>query len=257
MNLCGYMEVGIAILNFTQSTSNIYRNLLLVLANQSLPLNGSQNASTESDNQSKPAETVATDTFDLKTDPPEISRNSLDSRLEKTKKSNKPETRLGCAQIVLTGSGEERDYCGNSLNTQGKYLYLIISNPPKKVTCASLCNKGCASNCSHCECNCSCKWLSYLCHQEMKWCRKNKVSNASLFPMYNQMCHFDMKSLYFYSLMSFHTCIFAKGYARCATVSGINSWMPHHQCVTVGYGNSFHNFITVSSELSQILAVTF
>ncbi|OIT38050.1 PREDICTED: protein ABHD17B [Nicotiana attenuata] len=53
--------------------------------------NGSQKASTESDNQSKPAETVATDTFDLKTDPPEISRNSLDSRLEKTKKSNKPE----------------------------------------------------------------------------------------------------------------------------------------------------------------------
>ncbi|XP_009598922.1 uncharacterized protein LOC107766786 [Nicotiana tabacum] len=52
---------------------------------------GSQKASTESDNQSKPAESCATDTFDLKTDPPEISRNSLDSRLEKTKKSNKPE----------------------------------------------------------------------------------------------------------------------------------------------------------------------
>ncbi|XP_059293347.1 uncharacterized protein LOC132046661 isoform X2 [Lycium ferocissimum] len=53
--------------------------------------NGSQKESTEPDNQSKPAESGATDTFDLKPDLPEISRNSLDSRLEKTKKSNKPE----------------------------------------------------------------------------------------------------------------------------------------------------------------------
>ncbi|XP_055803009.1 uncharacterized protein LOC129872156 [Solanum dulcamara] len=53
--------------------------------------NGPQKESTESDNQSKPAESGTTDTFDLKPDLPEISRNSLDSRLEKTKKSNKPE----------------------------------------------------------------------------------------------------------------------------------------------------------------------
>lgn len=53
--------------------------------------NGLQKTSTESDNQSKPAESGATDTFDLKPDLPEVSRNSLDSRLEKTKKSNKPE----------------------------------------------------------------------------------------------------------------------------------------------------------------------
>ncbi|KAM3285953.1 alpha/beta hydrolase domain-containing protein 17B [Capsicum chacoense] len=52
---------------------------------------GLQKASTECANQSKPAESGTTDTFDLKTDLPEISRNSLDSRLEKTKKSNKPE----------------------------------------------------------------------------------------------------------------------------------------------------------------------
>ncbi|KAH0697334.1 hypothetical protein KY290_015198 [Solanum tuberosum] len=63
-------------------------NFVLGLGKPKPAANGPQKASTESENQSKPAESGATDTFDLK---PEISRNSLDSRLEKTKKSNKPE----------------------------------------------------------------------------------------------------------------------------------------------------------------------
>ena len=45
----------------------------------------------ESDNQSKPTEPGPSDTFELGADLPEVSRNSLDSRLEKSKKPNKPE----------------------------------------------------------------------------------------------------------------------------------------------------------------------
>ncbi|TMX00164.1 hypothetical protein EJD97_001285 [Solanum chilense] len=67
------------------------KKFVLSLGKPKPAANGPQKASTESENQSKPAESGTTDTFDLKPDLPEISRNSLDSRLEKTKKSNKPE----------------------------------------------------------------------------------------------------------------------------------------------------------------------
>ncbi|XP_062107420.1 uncharacterized protein LOC133818519 [Humulus lupulus] len=45
----------------------------------------------ESESQIKPSEAGSSDTFELATDLPEISRNSLDSRLEKSKMPNKPE----------------------------------------------------------------------------------------------------------------------------------------------------------------------
>ncbi|XP_071693438.1 uncharacterized protein [Rutidosis leptorrhynchoides] len=57
--------------------------------------NGSKKPATaEVENQKKASESGTTsnpDTIELKPDPPEVSRNSLDSRLEKSKKSNKPE----------------------------------------------------------------------------------------------------------------------------------------------------------------------
>ncbi|KAG8373747.1 hypothetical protein BUALT_Bualt11G0057100 [Buddleja alternifolia] len=54
-------------------------------------VNGSITASLNSDSTNKPAESNATDTFEMQPDVPEISRNSLDSRLDKSKKANKPE----------------------------------------------------------------------------------------------------------------------------------------------------------------------
>ncbi|KAK6128507.1 hypothetical protein DH2020_037753 [Rehmannia glutinosa] len=55
-------------------------------------VNGSVTASSlNSDSNNKPAESSTTDTFELQPDLPEISRNSLDSRLDKSKKSSKPE----------------------------------------------------------------------------------------------------------------------------------------------------------------------
>ncbi|KAL5573164.1 hypothetical protein UlMin_022761 [Ulmus minor] len=53
--------------------------------------NDSESVSVESDNQKKESEAGSSDTFELATDLPEVSRNSLDSRLEKSKKPNKPE----------------------------------------------------------------------------------------------------------------------------------------------------------------------
>lgn len=53
--------------------------------------NGPKKAGVESDGQSKPAEAGTSDQFELGADLPEVSRNSLDSRLEKSKKPNKPE----------------------------------------------------------------------------------------------------------------------------------------------------------------------
>ncbi len=53
--------------------------------------NGSKTTTVESDNQSKASETGSADTFEFSSDVPEVSRNSLDSRLEKSRKSNKPE----------------------------------------------------------------------------------------------------------------------------------------------------------------------
>ncbi|XP_041003282.1 alpha/beta hydrolase domain-containing protein 17B-like [Juglans microcarpa x Juglans regia] len=53
--------------------------------------NSSKKTAAESDTQSKPSETGTSDKFELGSDLPEVSRNSLDSRLEKSRKSNKPE----------------------------------------------------------------------------------------------------------------------------------------------------------------------
>nr|KJB10461.1 hypothetical protein B456_001G202500 [Gossypium raimondii] len=54
--------------------------------------NGSEKVVVNSDKRSnKPSEGGTLDTFELGADLPDVSRNSLDSRLEKSKKSNKPE----------------------------------------------------------------------------------------------------------------------------------------------------------------------
>lgn len=56
--------------------------------------NGSEKATVETENQgkaSKESENGTSSTSELSTEVPEASRNSLDSRLEKSKKSNKPE----------------------------------------------------------------------------------------------------------------------------------------------------------------------
>ncbi|XP_031109313.1 alpha/beta hydrolase domain-containing protein 17B-like [Ipomoea triloba] len=70
------------------------KKFVLSLGKSKPPANGSQKPAPDSENPSKPAENgppAAADRFDLHADVPEISRNSLDSRLEKSKKSSKPE----------------------------------------------------------------------------------------------------------------------------------------------------------------------
>ncbi|XP_009786097.1 uncharacterized protein LOC107789311 [Nicotiana tabacum] len=67
------------------------KKFVLGLGKSKPATDGSHKTSLESDNKSKPPEISATNTFGLQSDLPEISRNSLDSRLDKTKKSNKPE----------------------------------------------------------------------------------------------------------------------------------------------------------------------
>ncbi|KAB2612466.1 alpha/beta hydrolase domain-containing protein 17B-like [Pyrus ussuriensis x Pyrus communis] len=53
--------------------------------------NGSRASTVDSENKNKPSETGTSDSTEVGSDLPEVSRNSLDSRLEKSKKSNKPE----------------------------------------------------------------------------------------------------------------------------------------------------------------------
>ncbi|XP_068303271.1 uncharacterized protein [Pyrus communis] len=53
--------------------------------------NGSRTSTVDSANENKPSETGTSDSCEAGSDLPEVSRNSLDSRLEKSKKSNKPE----------------------------------------------------------------------------------------------------------------------------------------------------------------------
>ncbi|KAM7268943.1 hypothetical protein ACFE04_011109 [Oxalis oulophora] len=53
--------------------------------------NTSQKTIADSNNLSKTSNSGTSDTFELGPDIPEVSRNSLDSRLEKSKKANKPE----------------------------------------------------------------------------------------------------------------------------------------------------------------------
>ncbi|XP_076952017.1 uncharacterized protein LOC143625616 [Bidens hawaiensis] len=58
------------------------------------PTNRSKNPPLDVENQKKEPEsgpTVTADTFEMRAELPEVSRNSLDSRLEKSKKTNKPE----------------------------------------------------------------------------------------------------------------------------------------------------------------------
>ncbi|PKI69937.1 hypothetical protein CRG98_009812 [Punica granatum] len=55
----------------------------------------------DSDSQTKVSDGGTSDTFELAPDLPEVSRNSLDSRLEKSKKSTKPEkSRMSTDQVV-------------------------------------------------------------------------------------------------------------------------------------------------------------
>ncbi|GMP28353.1 hypothetical protein CsSME_00003938 [Camellia sinensis var. sinensis] len=67
------------------------KKFVLSLNKSKATTNGSKKTTVDTENQTKPSETGPSDTFELHPDPPEISRNSLDSRLEKSKKSNKPE----------------------------------------------------------------------------------------------------------------------------------------------------------------------
>ncbi|RXH90508.1 hypothetical protein DVH24_035272 [Malus domestica] len=53
--------------------------------------NGSRTSTVDSENKNKLSETGTSDSTEVGSDLPEVSRNSLDSRLEKSKKSNKPE----------------------------------------------------------------------------------------------------------------------------------------------------------------------
>ncbi|KDP32994.1 hypothetical protein JCGZ_13025 [Jatropha curcas] len=66
------------------------KKFVLSLGKSKAATNGSKKT-TVSENQNKPSESGSSDTFELGADLPEISRNSLDSRLEKSKKPDKPE----------------------------------------------------------------------------------------------------------------------------------------------------------------------
>ncbi|KAL2457560.1 alpha/beta-hydrolase superfamily protein [Forsythia ovata] len=65
------------------------KKFVLALGKSKPPTDGSKTASLDSDNGNKSAATNTTDT--LQSDLPDLSRNSLDSRLDKSKKLSKPE----------------------------------------------------------------------------------------------------------------------------------------------------------------------
>ncbi|KAK3036546.1 hypothetical protein RJ639_030987 [Escallonia herrerae] len=67
------------------------KKFVLTLGKSKASTNGLKKTALESDNQNKASESGTADTFELRPDLPEVSRNSLDSRLEKSKKSYKPE----------------------------------------------------------------------------------------------------------------------------------------------------------------------
>ncbi|XVE72107.1 hypothetical protein DITRI_Ditri11bG0011800 [Diplodiscus trichospermus] len=67
------------------------KKFVLSLNKSRATTNGSEKVVINTDNQSKASDGGTSDTFELGADLPEVSRNSLDSRLEKSKKSNKPE----------------------------------------------------------------------------------------------------------------------------------------------------------------------
>ncbi|KAF8376705.1 hypothetical protein HHK36_031622 [Tetracentron sinense] len=67
------------------------KKFVLTVGKSKAATNGSKSTTVDSDRQSKPAESGTSDASQVGSDLPEVSRNSLDSRLEKSKKSNKPE----------------------------------------------------------------------------------------------------------------------------------------------------------------------
>ncbi|XP_024975278.1 alpha/beta hydrolase domain-containing protein 17C-like [Cynara cardunculus var. scolymus] len=68
------------------------KKFVLALGKSKTPTNAPKNLTSDVENQKKASESGTTgDTFELRPDLPDVSRNSLDSRLEKSKKSNKPE----------------------------------------------------------------------------------------------------------------------------------------------------------------------
>lgn len=70
------------------------KKFVLALGKSKAVTNGSKNPTEDVENQKKASESGTTgtsDTFELRPDLPEGSRNSLDSRLDKSKKPNKPE----------------------------------------------------------------------------------------------------------------------------------------------------------------------
>ncbi|KAK8569158.1 hypothetical protein V6N13_107020 [Hibiscus sabdariffa] len=67
------------------------KKFVLSLNKSKAATNGSEKIVVNSDNKTKPSDGATSDTFKLGAELPEVSRNSLDSRLEKSKKSNKPE----------------------------------------------------------------------------------------------------------------------------------------------------------------------
>ena len=67
------------------------KKFVLALGKSKPVTNGTEKVSVDSNNQNKATESTTKDTFELRADVPEISRNSLDSRLEKSKKPNKTE----------------------------------------------------------------------------------------------------------------------------------------------------------------------
>ncbi|MFS8016811.1 putative serine aminopeptidase, S33, alpha/Beta hydrolase [Helianthus anomalus] len=70
------------------------KKFVLSLGKSKGTANGSKNPTVDVENQKKAPESCTAgtaDTFELRPELPQVSRNSLDSRLEKSKKSNKPE----------------------------------------------------------------------------------------------------------------------------------------------------------------------
>uniref|UniRef100_A0A2P2KCU3 Serine aminopeptidase S33 domain-containing protein n=1 Tax=Rhizophora mucronata TaxID=61149 RepID=A0A2P2KCU3_RHIMU len=67
------------------------KKFVLTIGKSRSATNSSKKTTGDSENQSKQSDGGTSDTFELVSDLPEISRNSLDSRLEKSKKPNKPE----------------------------------------------------------------------------------------------------------------------------------------------------------------------
>ncbi|KAA8530593.1 hypothetical protein F0562_005302 [Nyssa sinensis] len=139
------------------------KKFVLTLGKSKATTNGSKKTTVESDSQSKPSEGGTSDAFELPLDLPEVSRNSLDSRLEKSKKSNKPEKsrmstdrvdsqQFECGDMNIGypfWGGNQANYCGYpgfQVNCQGNaplltiastvYRVLGIDNTPRILTVA-------------------------------------------------------------------------------------------------------------------------